>query len=241
MLTLYQLPISHFCEKIRWALAYKGLDAQVRNLLPGFHVKVAKKIAPRSQVPILDHDGTVIQNSSSIITYLDETFPDKPLTPADPALKQEALEWEQLADKEIGPHVRRACYHVLLNYPRLVIPMMTVGTPWYAPLMLRPMFPSLAKRMRALMKISDETAQESIEKATAAVAKLNERLEGRSFLVGDSFTRADLAAAALLAPIHQPAKYGVPWPANPPPELLAAIGDLTDSTPWVNELYATYR
>jgi len=81
MLTLYQFPISHYCEKIRWALEYKGLPYTKIDLLPGSHIKVVKKIAPKTEVPVLVHDNKAIQNSSNIITYLDKTFPDKQLTP----------------------------------------------------------------------------------------------------------------------------------------------------------------
>lgn len=56
MLTLYQFPISHYCEKIRWALEYKRLPYTKIDLLPGSHVGVVKKIAPKSNVPVLVHD-----------------------------------------------------------------------------------------------------------------------------------------------------------------------------------------
>jgi len=50
MLTLYQFPISHYCEKIRWALDHKGLDYKLVNLLPGFHVSTAKKLSGRASL-----------------------------------------------------------------------------------------------------------------------------------------------------------------------------------------------
>lgn len=67
MLTLYQFPISHYCEKVRWALDHKKLDYQVKNLLPGMHDGTATKLAGSSSLPILVHDGQAIQNSSDII------------------------------------------------------------------------------------------------------------------------------------------------------------------------------
>jgi len=95
MLILYQFPISHYCEKIRWTLDYKQLDYQVKNLLPGLHTLTTKKLATRSSVPILVDDRKVIQGSSRIITYLDEKFPKNSLTPEDSQLKAQALEWEK--------------------------------------------------------------------------------------------------------------------------------------------------
>lgn len=38
MLTLYQFPISHYCEKIRWALDFKQLKYNTVNLLPALHI-----------------------------------------------------------------------------------------------------------------------------------------------------------------------------------------------------------
>jgi len=75
MITLYQFPISHYCEKVRWALDYKQVEYEIKNLIPGLHVSKTRKMAPDSSVPILTHDDEVIQGSDSIITYLDETFP----------------------------------------------------------------------------------------------------------------------------------------------------------------------
>ena len=43
-LKLYQFAISHYCEKIRWALDYKGLNYETVNLLPGQHVKTIRKL-----------------------------------------------------------------------------------------------------------------------------------------------------------------------------------------------------
>ena len=76
MLTLYQFPNSHYCEKVRWALDYKQLDYRIINLLPGLHVdRTAKKLAGSSSLPILVHDGKALQNSSDILTYLERSVP----------------------------------------------------------------------------------------------------------------------------------------------------------------------
>ncbi|HEY9121195.1 MAG TPA: glutathione S-transferase N-terminal domain-containing protein, partial [Marinobacter sp.] len=74
---LYQFAISHYCEKVRWALDYKGLSYETISLLPGQHVKTIRKLTGGdSSVPVLDHDGHRVQGSKEIIDYLDETFPE---------------------------------------------------------------------------------------------------------------------------------------------------------------------
>ena len=54
MLKLYQFPISHYCEKIRWALEFKNIDHEIKNLIPGLHLLKTKKLAPESSVPNFD-------------------------------------------------------------------------------------------------------------------------------------------------------------------------------------------
>ena len=136
-------------------------------------------MAPDTSVPILVHDDAVIQGSDSIITYLDETFPEKSLTPATDRLKHEALEWEQYVDAEIGVHVRLCCYHILLQHPDIVIPFFTHNGPWYGKIYLNYVFPKLKKAMRKFMNINEDSAQRSKQKLGVAIDKLHSRLHHR--------------------------------------------------------------
>ena len=80
-IVLHQFPISHYCEKVRWALDYKGVDYRLKNHLPGLHLKKMKAVAPFSSVPVLEHDGHYVHDSAAIISYLDTQFPARSLTP----------------------------------------------------------------------------------------------------------------------------------------------------------------
>ena len=64
MMTLYQFQFSHFCEKARWALDFKGLPYACKNLITGPHRKVASNLAPRSCLPILVDGGVVVYDST---------------------------------------------------------------------------------------------------------------------------------------------------------------------------------
>jgi len=241
MLTLYQFPISHYCEKARWALDYKGLPYTQVNLLPGSHVKVVKKIAAKSELPVLRHDERVVQNSSDIITYLDETFPDRPLTPASPEAEARAREWENYVDENIGPYIRLYCYHYLLDRPDIVLPLLTHGQAWHRKLVFRLIFPKVREVMRELLRIDDRTAEIALKKLARVIDKLHAQLEQTPFLAGTAFSRADLAAAALLAPFTMPDKYGLQWPASIPAELAASIDSLRPKLGWVDAVYRDYR
>ena len=79
---LLEFPHSHYCEKARWALDYKGIPFQPVPLLPGFHVITVRRYAPDTSVPVFLSDERVVQGSSEIIDYLENKYPSRPLTPA---------------------------------------------------------------------------------------------------------------------------------------------------------------
>lgn len=240
-ITLYQFPISHYCEKIRWALDYKGAPYQVKNLLPGQHVKFAKSVAPRSSVPILKAGDTYIQGSAKIIDWLDEHYPQRPLTPTDEGLKAEALQWEIFADRDLGPHVRRWCYFTLLEHPKAVLPALTTGAPLLMKPLFRVLFPKVRELMKKTMAIYPDESHDSRVKVDAALAHIDERVRDNSYLVGDSFTRADLAVVAMLAPLFMPKQYGVKWPTVIPEPLQSWRLARQDKLDWAESVYRSNR
>ena len=241
MITLYQFPISHYCEKIRWTLDFKKLDHQLINLIPGLHIKQTKKLGLRSAVPILQHNDKFIQGSNRIIDYLDEQFPHNSLTPTDEKLKGEALDWENYLDKEVGVPVRLCVYNILLEHPEIVKPFFAENGPWYGRLFLAFAFPKLRSKMRYFMKINDDTSRISKQTLSTAIERLDMHYQNNRFLVGDEFTRADLSAAALLAPLIMPKQYGLNWPENIPLELQSLIDKFRDKISWVDRIYREHR
>lgn len=241
MLKLYQFPISHYSEKVRWALAYKGIKFQKINLLPGPHVKVMLKMTGRSSVPAINDDGKVVFNSADILTYLDQKYPQQLLTPQQPELKQQALDWEKYADEEIGVHVRRICYHYLLDEPHIVRKLFAQDGPWYGPILLKFIFSKLSYKMRKYMQINEQTAKESMSALKVALDKIHQHLDENEFLVGNSFSRADLTVASLLGPMIQSSKYGLQWPTSLPQVLQEYIDSIQAPLAWSSTLYQKYR
>jgi len=241
MITLYQFPISHYCEKARWALDYKNLPHTIKNLLPGPHVKQVMALAKTSEVPVIKHKDHVIQKSNNIVDYLDKIFPEKSLTPEDEATRLQALEWEQFANKEVGVNLRIFFYHTLLKHPDILIPIFTHQGPWYGKIFMKLFFPQLRKTMIRYMRINDESATQARIDLKLAIDKINAHLVNHQFLAGDQFSRADLATAALLAPLIQPEKYGVPWPSQLPPALQTTIDEWSGELEWVRKIYKDYR
>jgi glutathione S-transferase len=243
MISLYQFEFSHFCEKARWALDYKGLAYVRKNLLPGLHMSVARKLAPKSCLPILVDDETVVQDSTSIITYLDEKYPVRPLTPCDAQQANEALAWEQYLDDEIGVPVRLWFYYHALPDRDCALRFLLDGAPWYGRPLFALIYPKVRAAMTALMNIHAESARQSEARLVAAIDKLDDALKGRRFLVGDRFSRADLTACALLRRHCAVARPGGDIEPAVPAAVLA-LRDAHKARPffsWVRQIYCNHR
>lgn len=243
MIKLYQFKFSHFCEKARWALDYKGLMFDAENLLPGFHMAITKKIAPESTVPILVDGGNVVQGSGTIITYLDQHRPVPPLTPANPDEAREALEWEEYLGEEIGVTLRLWFYHHLLPDEDRALNFLLDGSPPEQQAAFKRAFNRIRKTMLEYMNINAETAREHLGRLLAAMEKLDETLKRRNYLAGKSFSRADLTACALLERFVLPALPDKEL-LNAVPAEIAALRDEHKDRPyfqWVQKIYNTHR
>jgi glutathione S-transferase len=241
---LWQLEISHFNEKVRWALDYKRIPHVRRALLPGAHVIQARRLTGNCDTtPVLTLDGRSIGDSTRIIAELEQRWPEPPLYPADPADRARALELEDFFDEELGPHIRRAVYHELLGHTELVLPLFTHNQRPAARALMRATFPVLRVAMRSKFKLNPAAALDSREKTVAAMDRLERELGPSGYLVGDSFTVADLTAASLLYPVVRPPSF--PYPSvTDPPESARAFLDSLAARPggqWVTETYARHR
>ena len=95
-LELYHSAYSTCSQKVRLTLAEKGLAFTSRELSFAKQDQLTPdylKINPNGVVPTLLHDGAVITESSVIVEYLDEVFPDTPLMPSDALGRARARAW----------------------------------------------------------------------------------------------------------------------------------------------------
>ncbi len=238
---LYQFPMSHFCEKARWALDHKGVAYRPVNLLPVFHVIPLRMLAPKTSVPVLRDGKTVVQGSGEIIDYLERKYPEPPLTPRDARAAKEVLEWERYLDEEIGVQARAWFYYHTLANRRAALNFLLQDAPLYKRAFFGLAFPLVRFAMLRFMEISAETARQAEERFRLALKKLDRVLEGRRFLVEDRFSRADLVACALMSPVCLPddSEAAARFPA-------AVLGFREEHKEgrvyrWVRSVYENYR
>jgi glutathione S-transferase len=84
MIRLCGFRVSNYHNKVRIALLEKGVafeeDENVKpSQEPGYLAQ-----SPMGKVPYLEADGARIRESSAILEYLEDAFPQKPLLPKDP-------------------------------------------------------------------------------------------------------------------------------------------------------------
>ena len=245
MIQLYQFALSHYCEKIAWALDHKGLVYEKINLLPGAHVFTLKKIARESTVPVLKDGERVIQDSTKILDYLDECYPQNLLTPQDSSQQSMARQWEERLDEDVGPHLRRWGYwHILRENPQDVVNVYLLGQGRLAHKIYPLFFPLIKLAMRQKMDIWKGPAEKSRQILFSVMDELNRLVEQRSFLVGDTFTRADLTACALFYPMVRPREHPL---GEHQMQLSSSLNEYDrqwkDSPlfKWVRGIYAGYR
>ncbi len=205
---LITIPVSHYCEKARWAMDYLQIPFQELAHMPPFHSGATKKHGGKS-VPVLFTDTGVATDSTDILRYLDRLYPEK-LYPVEPELHLLGNELERLFNDTLGVQTRRWGYSYVLT-PKLLYPKWTFGVPFWQKLLFPVIFPKVNTIVRERFEITETSAAESYREIELVFDRVNNLLtDGRKYLLGDKFSAIDITFAALAAPILQPAEQHIP-------------------------------
>lgn len=247
--TLWHIPVSHYSEKVRWALDRKGIEYGLKAPPPGVHMGFALALTrgAHKTFPVLQLDGRTIGDSSAIIAALEGLEPSPALIPDDPGERSRALELEEFFDEELGPHVRLLAFHELRNDPVALREFTSKVMP--APVAGSSLGLAVGSRLGSAYSqlryrvAGPEEAEIARSKILAAFDRLDAELamgDGRR-LVGESFSVADITAASMFMPFVQP-------PEGPNrinlPEPLQRFREPLEERPgfrWVLETYARDR
>jgi glutathione S-transferase len=174
-------------------------------------------------VPVLVDGDRVVADSTAILLYLEESYPDPPLLPDDPEERAECLLLEDWADRTFMELTRRLAYWNGTSRPgalgRLFFPN--------APAPVQRLVSGPATRvLRTVLRMSKAQNRRDEREAPHVAAIAVDRIAGRDHLVGDSLTIADIALASMSAPfaMASPAVRNDPAVA----ELLAWSGRILD-------------
>ena len=214
------IPISHYCEKARWALERAGLTYREEPHVQGVHRVASRRAGGAGTVPVLVTDRGSVGDSAEILQWVDRRIaPEARLYPEDPQELREVRSLCARLDDGLGPRGRRLIYVHMFAQHKMMLDFNNRGVPRWEDRALRWGWPlAVAFVGRALgieegVEVADEAA---VWDELDHVAGLLD--DGRPHLCGDRFSAADLTFAALCAPVLLPRDYGVPLPQ---PELLA--------------------
>jgi len=112
MLTVYALPISLYCAKLRILLRHKGLDWS--EVLPpgGYGSDEYKEIVPSGNLPAIMDGDLLIADSEAIAEYLNEKHPEPPMLPKDLGPQARARERSRFHDTRLEPELRKLFPHI---------------------------------------------------------------------------------------------------------------------------------
>ncbi len=240
---LWHIEISPYSEKIRWALDYKGVPYELRAPMPGTHRLAALRLTrgKHDRLPVMELDGTRVGDSPAIVAALEEHTPDPPLYPSDPAERDRALELEARFGEELAPRMRRAFWHYTLPDDKATLDAVLGNGSSLQRGLLKGTAPVAKLFVRRDYGVNQAGADEAVEGIRSVMGEIESELDGGDYLVGDSFSVADLSACALITPLLAPP--GRPWVPACPPELQPLREEL-EARPggaWVAEMYARHR
>jgi len=171
MPVLHHLPLSPFCRKVRIALGEKSLPFELKDERARARNPEFLAINPAGVTPVLRlEDGSAISESSAIVEFIEEIAPNPPLIGATPLARAETRRLVGWFDDKFHHEV------TLPLYGEKVLKRQTTGE---------------APDSRAL-----HAGRANIGRHLEYIAWLSDR---RTWLAGDFFSLADIAAGAHLS------------------------------------------
>jgi glutathione S-transferase len=196
MITLYQFATSPFAEKVRRALAYKGLDYTLHEVDRAAVPSGAyAAVSPTGKFPAIEHDGLAVWDSTDILDHLETAFPDRPLSPESSRDRALAHVLEDWADESLY------FYEMLvrLTWPHNLDAAMdefAAGMPGVPRAQLKTAIMEGVRALTTAQGVGRKPAERVVADLERHFQALEQLLAGGGWLVGDRLSRADLAVAA---------------------------------------------
>jgi glutathione S-transferase len=192
MLELYHNINSVCAQKIRLALAEKGLQAKEHLLtLRGDQFDPSyMELNPNAVVPTLVHDGHVIVESSIILYYLEDAFPEKPLMPKAPLDRVKVRMFNKLVDE----YLHNAC--LILTFATAFRPaFLRMSAQEREAQFARSPIPKRAEYKRDVVAhgLESRFVREAVETHDKLLRSIEDAMKEGPYLAGASFSLADIA------------------------------------------------
>ena len=117
MLTVYSVPISLYCAKLRIILRHKNLKWREECPPGGYGSYEYKKIVTTGNLPALVDGGLLIADSEAIAEYLQEKYPKPPMLPIKLDERAKARELGRFHDTRLEPELRKLFNQIPMRKP----------------------------------------------------------------------------------------------------------------------------
>ena len=204
MITLYQFRHSAFCLKTRMALHAKKLLYRVEEVKPGIGQIEIFQISGQKKLPvIIDENGQIISDSSTICEYIDTKNENNPLFPKDPILLSQSKIVEDWADTTMASICKKVLIKSALDNPELSSALLPDETPSSLKGLVDK-FP-----LKKLNKLSNIVLSKKDNLELQKILELlSKSLIDKKFLIGERLSIADIAIAAQLSLLKFPISSG---------------------------------
>ena len=194
MLEFYDNNMSVCAQKVRLALVEKQIafNRHSLNLRAGDQFDPQYlKLNPKAVVPTIVDDGHAITESSIIIEYLDDAYPDPSLRPASPLLRSEVRRWVVLPD--ISLHIACGRTSFALAFRKQFDHLDAAGLARHIASIPDP-DNSRRERIRNLIQLGLEAPglADAVASYARSVRAMAEPLRRSEWLVGDDYSLADI-------------------------------------------------
>ncbi|MFM2430223.1 MAG: hypothetical protein RLZZ511_1436 [Cyanobacteriota bacterium] len=241
MLELHQFEASHYAEKVRLILDYKGLAYQKVEVVPGIgQLELFQKTGQR-QVPVLKDGDTYIADSTAIAEYLDRRYPEKPIIPTDPVQKAQCLILEQWADEVLGMDARKGLIACLSQNPNFRTAFLPEITPMPVKSLLSGLPVNLLGNLGAPVGLGVDNVREALKQDLRHLSAI---LANQPYLLGSTPTLADFAVAGLTLYVKVPTGGYLNLPHSIKGEGVPGVADSPEFDAfwaWRDRLYADFR
>jgi glutathione S-transferase len=153
---------------------------------------------PLGHVPVLEHDGALITQTSAILEYLDETFPQHALMPGDTVGRWRVRVWAKILNEDVAPSVHLLAWHA---YTR---PSLS-GEELARLRQEAAQIPILERREVWASACADAPATDQLEysrrKLEVVLARMERELGGAPWLAGEHLSLADIQLYPMIAPV----------------------------------------
>ena len=242
---LIAIAVSHYCEKVRWALDYLNIDYLEENHAPPFHRQYTSRYGGTS-VPVLVTGDGAFTDSKDILHYLNSIASDKRFYPQDPELRQQVETLEKLFDDKLGVATRCWGYYYAIKNPLFMAIAWGRKAPLIEKIQCAISIPKIYNFLKQNYNVTPEGKDAALQEIRDIFAQVNQKLNsGQQYLVGDHLTAADLTFAALTSPVVRPQNHPVYESrlSKLPTEMVSIIEELrqTPAGELVMQIYHQHR